>query len=161
MPLDSRLYLPVWEGQVRVLGGAESHRGSLDQRFIGRDHLFGNLTLHHDLFNAGGLTAGGLLAFVDAGRVFEESEFDLTTEGMEVGVGGGVYFRLMQTGIYTFNFANGPDGFVFTPIETGREAGKWIEIKKGLHAGDVVASDGVFDLKNVLLKEHIESGEGG
>lgn len=114
VPLDSRLYLPVWEGQARVLGGAESHRGLLDQRFIGRDHLFGNLTLHHDLFNAGGLMAGGLIAFVDAGRVFEESAFDLTTEGMEVGVGGGAYFRLMQTGIYTFNFANGPDGFVFT-----------------------------------------------
>ena len=58
-------------------------------------------------------------------------------------------------------FVQRSDGFVFTPIETGREAGKWIEIKKGLHAGDVVASDGVFDLKNVLLKEHIESGEGG
>jgi cobalt-zinc-cadmium efflux system membrane fusion protein len=58
-------------------------------------------------------------------------------------------------------FVQRSDGFVFTPIEAGREAGKWIEIKKGLHAGDVVASDGVFDLKNVLLKEHIESGEGG
>ncbi|MDP9144710.1 MAG: BamA/TamA family outer membrane protein [Actinomycetota bacterium] len=114
VPLDSRLYLPHWEGQARVLGGAESHRGLRDQRLIGRDHLFGNLTVHHDLFNAGGLAAGGLIAFVDAGRVFEESKFDLTTEGMEVGVGGGAYLRLMQTGIYTFNFANGPDGFVFS-----------------------------------------------
>jgi membrane fusion protein, heavy metal efflux system len=57
-------------------------------------------------------------------------------------------------------FVERPDGFVFTPIETGREAGKWIEVKNGLQAGDVVVSDGVFDLKNVLLKEHIESGEG-
>jgi membrane fusion protein, heavy metal efflux system len=57
-------------------------------------------------------------------------------------------------------FVERSDGFVFTPIETGREAGKWIEVKNGLHAGDVVVSDGVFDLKNVLLREHIESGEG-
>jgi cobalt-zinc-cadmium efflux system membrane fusion protein len=57
-------------------------------------------------------------------------------------------------------FVERPDGFVFTPIEAGREAGKWIEVKSGLHAGDVVVSHGVFDLKNVLLKEHIDSGEG-
>ncbi|BFU95622.1 MAG: PTS cellobiose transporter subunit IIB [Nitrospira sp.] len=57
-------------------------------------------------------------------------------------------------------FVTHADGFVFTPIETGREADQWIEVKKGLQAGAEVVSDGVFDLKNVLLKEHIESGEG-
>lgn len=114
VPLDARLYLPVWEGQVRVLGGAESHRGLLDQRFVGKGLLFGNLTVHHDLVNAGGLMAAGLLAFVDAGRVFEDEAFSAGTDGMQVGGGVGGYFRLMQTGVYTFNFANGPDGFVFT-----------------------------------------------
>lgn len=114
LPLDARFYLPVWEGQVRVLGGAESHRGMLDQRYVGRGLLFGNLTVHHDLFNAGGLAAGGLLLFADAGRVFEDDDFAFTTEGMKVGGGAGLYFRLMQTGVYTFNFAQGPDGFVFT-----------------------------------------------
>jgi len=114
VPLDSRLYLPVFEGQVRVLGGAESHRGMLDQRFIGRDLLFGNATLHHDIFNAGGVAAAGVLAFADAGRVFETEKFSLTTSGMKVGGGAGFYLRLMQTGVYTFNFAEGPDGFVFT-----------------------------------------------
>ena len=114
VPLDSRLYLPVFEGQVRVLGGAESHRGMLDQRFIGRDLLFGNVTLHHDLVNAGGVMAAGVTAFADAGRVFEGEKFALTTAGMKVGGGAGFYLRLMQTGVYTFNFAEGPDGFVFT-----------------------------------------------
>ena len=33
---------------------------------------------------------------------------------MKVGGGAGIYLRLMQTGVYTFNFAEGPDGFVFT-----------------------------------------------
>lgn len=114
VPLDSRLYLPVFEGQVRVLGGAESHRGLLDQRYIGRDLLFGNVTVHHDLANAGGLLAAGLMVFADAGRVFEKEKFSLTTKGMKLGGGAGFYLRLMQTGVYTFNFAEGPDGFVFT-----------------------------------------------
>ncbi|MDF0645201.1 MAG: efflux RND transporter periplasmic adaptor subunit [Nitrospira sp.] len=56
-------------------------------------------------------------------------------------------------------FVRRPDGFAFTTIETGREADQWIEVKKGLQGGEEVVSDGVFDLKNVLLKEHIESGE--
>lgn len=114
VPLDSRLYLPVFEGQVRVLGGSESHRGLLDQRYIGRDLLFGNVTLHHDLVNAGGLLAAGMIAFADAGRVFETQKLTLTTTDMKVGGGAGFYLRLMQTGVYTFNFAEGPDGFVFT-----------------------------------------------
>lgn len=52
-------------------------------------------------------------------------------------------------------------GYAFVPIEAGREGGGWIEVRKGLTAGEQVVVDGVFDLKNVLLKEHIGSGEGG
>jgi cobalt-zinc-cadmium efflux system membrane fusion protein len=52
-------------------------------------------------------------------------------------------------------------GYAFVPIETGREGGGLIEVRKGLTAGEQVVVDGVFDLKNVLLKEHIGSGEGG
>lgn len=52
-------------------------------------------------------------------------------------------------------------GYAFVPIETGREGGGWIEVRRGLTAGEQVVIDGVFDLKNVLLKEHIGSGEGG
>ena len=52
-------------------------------------------------------------------------------------------------------------GYAFVPIEVGREGGGWVEVKKGLTADEQVVVDGVFDLKNVLLKEHIGSGEGG
>jgi len=52
-------------------------------------------------------------------------------------------------------------GYVFAPIDIGREGGGWVEVRQGLNEGDRVVVDGVFDLKNVLLKEHIESGEGG
>jgi len=51
-------------------------------------------------------------------------------------------------------------GYAFVPIEVGREGGGWVEVRKGLTAGEQVVVDGVFDLKNVLLKEHIGSGEG-
>ncbi len=52
-------------------------------------------------------------------------------------------------------------GYLFVPVEMGREGEGWVEIKSGLTAGDRVVTDGVFDLKNVLLKERIQSGEGG
>jgi multidrug efflux pump subunit AcrA (membrane-fusion protein) len=58
-------------------------------------------------------------------------------------------------------FVQRENGYAFVPIEAGREGGGWVEVRKGLTAGDQVVVDGVFDLKNVLLKEHIESGEGG
>ena len=58
-------------------------------------------------------------------------------------------------------FVQRETGYVFVPIEVGREGGGWVEVRKGLTAGEQVAIDGVFDLKNVLLKEHIGSGEGG
>jgi RND family efflux transporter MFP subunit len=52
-------------------------------------------------------------------------------------------------------------GYVFVPVEVGREGEGWVEIRNGLTVGDRVVTDGVFDLKNVLLKGHIQPGEGG
>lgn len=51
-------------------------------------------------------------------------------------------------------------GYSFVSVDVGREGGGWVEIKNGVTAGDRVVVDGVFDLKNVFLKEHIASGEG-
>lgn len=58
-------------------------------------------------------------------------------------------------------FVQRETGYAFVPIEISREGGGWVEVQKGLTAGEQVVVDGVFDLKNVLLKEHIGSGEGG
>jgi len=58
-------------------------------------------------------------------------------------------------------FVQRETGYAFVPIEVGREGGGWIEVKTGLSTGELVVVDGVFDLKNVLLKAHIGSGEGG
>ncbi len=57
-------------------------------------------------------------------------------------------------------FVQRETGYAFVPIEVGREGGGWVEVRKGLTAGEQVVVEGVFDLKNVLLKEHIVSGEG-
>lgn len=56
-------------------------------------------------------------------------------------------------------FVQREQGYDFVPVQTGREGGGWVEIVRGVAQGDRVVSDGVFDLKNVLLKAHIDSGE--
>ena len=112
--LDSRFVLPGWEKPIPVLGGEYSHR-SLDYgRLTGRGTLFGNFEIRHDLLPFGDLGAITLLAFLDAGRVFEQESWKLTTHDMKVGGGGGVALRILRSTIFTFNFAGGPDGFNFS-----------------------------------------------
>lgn len=113
-PLDARFTLPGWEQPIPVLGGDYSNRGLDYGRFTGRGTLFGNLEVRHDLLPFGDLGAITLLAFLDAGRVFEQENFRLTTDDIEVGGGGGVALRILRSTILTFNFAGGPDGFNFS-----------------------------------------------
>lgn len=113
-PLNARYEIPTWEGEVSTYGGAYSNRGLAYQRLAGRGVLLANAEVRHDLLNLGDLGAFTLLAFMDAGRVFERREFTLTTDGMQVGAGGGLAIRLLRYTIWTFNFAGGPDGFQFT-----------------------------------------------
>lgn len=56
-------------------------------------------------------------------------------------------------------FVRRAQGYTFAPIESGREGGGWIEVRKGLSDQDTIVTEGVFDLKNVLLNELIGSGE--
>ncbi len=55
-------------------------------------------------------------------------------------------------------FIEQDSGYTFTPIDAGREGSGWIEIRDGATEGDRVVIEGVFDLKTVLLKEHIGTG---
>lgn len=57
-------------------------------------------------------------------------------------------------------FVQRATGYAFVPVEVGREGGGWVEVRKGLTVGERVVTGGVFDLKNVLLKEVIEAGKG-
>ena len=112
--LNARFYLPTWENQIPVLGGQYSHRSFDTGRFAGKQLLLGNLEVRHDLLPFGDLGAITLLAFLDAGRVFEQESFKLTTDEVKVGGGGGVALRILRSSIFTFNFAGGPDGFNFS-----------------------------------------------
>jgi len=112
--LNARLYLPAWENQIPVLGGQYSHRSFDTGRFAGKHVMLGNLEVRHDLLPFGDLGAVTLIAFLDAGRVFEQENFKLTTKGVKVGGGGGVGLRILRSSIFAFNFAGGPDGFNFS-----------------------------------------------
>ncbi|MGH7510296.1 MAG: BamA/TamA family outer membrane protein [Gemmatimonadales bacterium] len=116
--LDARFTIPGWEKEIPVLGGQYSHRSFDTGRFAGRHLIFGNLEVRHDLLAFGDLGAITLLGFVDAGRVFEQESFGLTTDGVKVGGGGGVALRILRSTIFTFNFAGGPDGFNYS-VGTG------------------------------------------
>jgi surface antigen Omp85-like protein len=111
--LNTRFEIPTWESELPVYGGPASNRALNFQRFAGQDVLFGNLEIRHDLLNLNYFGAFTLLAYVDAGRVFEQSPLKLTTQDLQVGYGGGLAIRLLSFTIWTFNFSGGPDGFQF------------------------------------------------
>jgi Omp85 superfamily domain len=112
--LYDRASIPAWDQEIPVLGGENSHRSFDTGRFLADGTLFANFEVRHDVLPFGDLGAVTLLAFLDAGRVFEEESFRLTTEDLHVGGGGGVAIRIMRTAIFVFNFAGGPDGFNFS-----------------------------------------------
>jgi hypothetical protein len=112
--LYDRASIPAWDQEVPVLGGENSHRAFDTGRYLGDGTLFANFEVRHDVFPFGDLGALTLLAFLDAGRVFEDESFRLTTEDLHVGGGGGVAVRLMRTAIFVLNFAGGPDGYNFS-----------------------------------------------
>jgi outer membrane protein assembly factor BamA len=113
-PLDARFEVPLWENEISVLGGAASHRGLAFQRLAGRGILVASAELRHDLLNLGDFGAFTLFGFFDAGRVFEQESFKLTTRDMKTGGGGGIAIRILRFTIWTFNFGTGPDGFQFS-----------------------------------------------
>ena len=112
--LHARFDLPAWNDQVPVLGGEYSHRSFDTGRFAGKGVLFGNLEVRQDVLPFGDLGALTVIAFLDAGRVFEEESFRITTDDLHVGGGGGIALRILRSTIFTFNFAGGPDGFNFS-----------------------------------------------
>jgi len=56
-------------------------------------------------------------------------------------------------------FVEQESAYTFVPVDLGREGGGRVEVRSGLKEGTPVVIAGVFDLKNVLLKEHIGTGE--
>jgi len=55
-------------------------------------------------------------------------------------------------------FVQTPTGFEFVPVEVGPETGGLVEVIHGVHSGAAVVTEGVFDLKNAMMKSSIEGG---
>lgn len=111
-PLNALYTVPGWEEPLSVLGGVESHRSFVRGRLRGIGMLLATAEVRHDVLNLGDYGAITALAFTDAGRVFQD-DFEWTTAGWSVGGGGGVALRILRSTVVTFNFAGGPDGFLF------------------------------------------------
>lgn len=111
VPLSERYEFNTWEHDANSFGGRFTNRGFPEGRFAGESVLFGNIDLRHDLLNMGDLGAITLLAFGDAGRVFENE--DLTLRDLKWGAGGGFALRVLRANIWTFTFSGGTEGYRF------------------------------------------------
>jgi outer membrane protein assembly factor BamA len=113
-PLHARFELPVWENIMTIFGGDDTHRSYDEGRFIGEHVLFGNLEVRHNILDLATLGSISAVAFLDAGRVFEQENFRITTEDLKVGGGAGIAVRLLRSTMFTFNLAKGDEGWNFT-----------------------------------------------
>ena len=114
-PLDARYTLPAWERELTVMGGADSHRSFVKGRLLGRGLLLGSAEVRHNVVDVGDYGGVTVVAFLDAGRTFQEGP-RLTLSDLRVGGGGGVALRVVRSAILNFNFATGPDGFTFSML---------------------------------------------
>jgi len=108
-PLAAHFEIPAWESTLRVYGGS-TNRALRSGRFGGEGILLGSLDVRRELLltrNALSVTA---LAFVDAGRVFQDEKLRLTTEDMAVGGGLGLAVRILRSTTVIGYVAKGPDG---------------------------------------------------
>jgi outer membrane protein assembly factor BamA len=113
-PLHARFELPVWEAPMTIFGGDDTHRAYDEGRFTGEHVLFSNLEIRHNILDLATLGSISALVFVDAGRVFEQENFRITTEDLKVGGGAGIAIRVLRSTMFTFNLAKGDEGWNFT-----------------------------------------------
>ena len=107
--LDARYMIPGWERPIPVLGGAFSFRGLDSGRYAGKGVLLGNFEIRQNLISFANVAGLVLVGFVDAGRVFEDTKFTLTTDDVKVGGGAGIALRVLRTTAFTLSLARGPD----------------------------------------------------
>ena len=104
------LYLIESSGEPYDGIGGESHRGLAENRLLGRHKLLANADIRHHVLNIPRTARLTLVGFVDAGRVFESQSFRITTNGLKVAAGGGLFFQIARAGIGGTTFGVGPDG---------------------------------------------------
>lgn len=94
------------------VGGPASHRALEDHRLLGRNKLVANFDVRYDVYAVPTLVRTTVVAFLDAGRVFEPEPFKLTTEALLVGGGAGLFLQFARAGILGTTVGVGPDGLV-------------------------------------------------
>jgi surface antigen Omp85-like protein len=107
----SRFEIPTWETPTSVYGGYTSNRGFVSGRFVGTGVVFGSIELRQDFLPIGEIAAGTLVAFLDAGRVFEDQDFSFTVDHLHVSGGIGIAARLLRSTIFTLNLARSGEGW--------------------------------------------------
>ena len=102
---------------AQTLGGEETVRGLVRQRYSGRTAAYQNLELRLKLLNGFSYvlpTEVGVLGFIDNGRVWADGEDGgAITEGWHQGVGGGLWFNALDLLVATVTAASGDDGLLF------------------------------------------------
>ncbi|MGE5232379.1 MAG: BamA/TamA family outer membrane protein, partial [Deltaproteobacteria bacterium] len=107
--LDARYVIPAWERPIPVLGGSFSLRGIETGRLAGKGVLLGNFEARQDLVSFANIAGLILIGFVDAGRVFEDTRFRLTTDQLTVAGGAGLALRVLRTTAFSLSLARGPE----------------------------------------------------
>lgn len=95
------------------VGGPASDRALEEHRLLGRNKLVANFDVRYDAYAVPTLARVTVVGFLDAGRVFEPDPFKLTTRGMQVGAGGGLFLQFGRAGILGGTVGVGPDGVTF------------------------------------------------
>ena len=108
---NSRFYIPTWEDPTSVYGGYTSNRGFGGGRFVGNGVVFGSVELRQDFLPLGEIASGVLIAFLDAGRVFEGENFTVDGKALHVAGGIGLGARLLRATIFTANLAKSSEGW--------------------------------------------------
>jgi outer membrane protein assembly factor BamA len=110
--LGSYLLIEASDKPFQGFGGPGSHRGTASPRYYGEDKLFANLETRYQVVGERHVVAASLVGFIDVGRVFQpgEQDFQLTLDGMHVGVGGGPVLSFGRVAVLGTTLAFGPDG---------------------------------------------------
>ncbi len=109
-PLGSLYRIDASDRAFGGVGGSMSHRGFARHRFLGPHKLISNFDVRYRAAGQRQVVSVSLIGFVDAGRVFTDGGFRLTTNGMHVGGGSGVVATIGRAGVLGLSFGVSDDG---------------------------------------------------
>lgn len=122
-PFYALSYVQSSFGEQEALGGSQSLRGILRNRYIGEGVLFWNAEIRWRFREIRVLGKDGHLAtigFVDWGRVWEDGvDFSTLTSGLHLGAGAGLRVGMGPNFVVSFDFARSEEARLQTYIGLG------------------------------------------